>query len=556
MASDPLRRRFSDLAGPLAWALALWTVLTTVAIAIAGSSDLPFADDWEMWGTWLNRGYSLGWFFSQLNDHRLASTRLLFAISQLAFAGRGWLLQAASLAIQGWLAWLLWKLAARAGVTGVQDRRVLGAAIVCCLFSGAQYMNIVWGFQVQFFLVCASGAAALWALLRATEASRPAGRAAWMAACILLAAACSYSMANGVLIWPILLLAAGRLRVGRAGMGLLGLAGLVVVAHFFHGWHASPLSEPSPPWRKVVFALANAGSPAFPLGCRLGGVFTGAIVASTVAGALLVAGALFHWFRAWTRHPSYSAERVVLAHYAVFLAAASFAVAFGRAHMPFLDAFRSRYVTSPGILWACVLAVAWPSLSPPGSRRLRWAVVYAMLALVAWHQMGALRAAREYGARMSRGSAALAAGVYDPPLLSILNHSVADLAPVIEYLKEHRLAVFHEEWTHWPGQLLATRFAVDPDSSACSGGIREAVPVSDPSGSGWRVSGWARDASGRGPDRIVLADSSGRISGVALEVSGLWEGYARAGSPAVTAYAVGGDGRSLCSLGTTPLAPR
>ncbi|HMD71966.1 MAG TPA: hypothetical protein VKF41_11510, partial [Bryobacteraceae bacterium] len=81
MASDPRRSRFPDLAAPLACALALWTVLTTVAIAAAGSSDLPFADDWEMWATWLRRGYSLGWFFSQLNDHRLVTTRLLFAVS-------------------------------------------------------------------------------------------------------------------------------------------------------------------------------------------------------------------------------------------------------------------------------------------------------------------------------------------------------------------------------------------------------------------------------------------------------------------------------------------
>ena len=554
MASDPRRSRFPDLAAPLAWAVALWTVLTTVAIA--GATDLPYADDWEVWGTWLRQGYSLGWFFSQLNDHRIATTRLLFAISHLAFDGRGWFLQAASLAIQGLLAWLLWKLATRAGVNDPGDRRVLGAAIVSILFSGAQYMNIVWGFQVQFFLVSASGMAALGALLRAAEATRPWARWAWMAVCLLLGAACSYSMADGVLIWPVLLLAAGRLGVGRRAMGLVGAAAVAVLAHFFHGWHASLLSAPSPAWRRVVFALANAGSPIFPLASRLGGVNSGAVIAATAVGALLVPGALFHWFRAWTRHPSYSGARVALAHGAVFMAAASFALAFGRARMPFLDAFRSRYFTPPGVFWACLLAVAWPSLRTLGARRLRWAVAIAMLVCVAWHQMGALDAAREYGAKRRLASVALAAGVYDPPLLSILNHSVADLTPVIEYLKEHRLALFHQEWTHWPGQRLGARFSIDPDAAACSGGIRDAAPVGDPAGRGWRVSGWARDASGGGPRRIVLADSSGTIAGVALEASGLWEGYARGESPAVAAYGVEGDGRSLCYLGTRPLPPR
>jgi hypothetical protein len=54
----------------------------------------------------------------------------------------------------------------------------------------------------------------------------------------------------------------------------------------------------------------------------------------------------------------------------------------------------------------------------------------------------------------------------------------------------------------------------------------------------------------------VLADSDGGISGVALGVSGQWSGYARPGSPAITAYAVEPDGKSLCSLGTRLLPPR
>jgi uncharacterized membrane protein len=40
------------------------------------------------------------------------------------------------------------------------------------------------------------------------------------------------------------------------------------------------------------------------------------------------------------------------------LTTVAIAIAFGRAHMPFLDAFRSRYFTPPGIFWACLLAVA------------------------------------------------------------------------------------------------------------------------------------------------------------------------------------------------------
>jgi len=44
---------------------------------------------------------------------------------------------------------------------------------------------------------------------------------------------------------------------------------------------------------------------------------------------------------------------------------------------------------------------------------------------------------------------------YDPSMLSILYYTYTDLAPVTAYLKEHRLAIFSEEWTRWPGQRLA-----------------------------------------------------------------------------------------------------
>jgi len=302
--------------------------------------------------------------------------------------------------------------------------------------------------------------------------------------------------------------------------------------------------------------MANVGSPLVPLLGALGIGAAGAGFTAAAAGAMLLAGATIQFRLLWARGSTHSGGRIVLGHFTVFVAAASFAIAAGRAHLPLVAAFRSRYMTPPYILWVCLLAVAWPSLRTLGARRLRWAVVAALLLGVASHQMADFRGAREYGAALSQASTALAAGVNDPALLPILNYSYADLAPVVEYLRERRLAIFSEEWTHWPGQLVAARFSVNPDASACRGGIREVAPVTDPLRPGWRVSGWARDASGSGPSRIVLADADGKISGVALAASGQWVGYARPGSPAITAYAVEPAGKSLCSLGTVPADAR
>ena len=560
-----LDSRWPRLAGLMAWTLALWTLLTTLASVIAANCDLPYADEWDTWMTWLKQGYSPAWFFALHNDHRIATTRLLFAIDHLAFHGRVWVPQAASLAIQAALTLLLWRLVRRAGAIDSEDRRVLGAVIACCLFSAQQSINFIWGFQVQFFLVYAAGAAALWALLRAAEAAHPARRSAWIAGCLLLAAACSYSMANGVLIWPVLLLTAVWLRVGRGALGLLGASGVLGCALYLHGWHTSPLDAPAPLWRVVWFALAHAGAPIVPLVRALGGTPPDVGIAATLIGGMLLAYAAVQGLLVWTRRPRYSGAQVVLVQFAIFVAAASFAIAAGRAHLQLTDAFRSRYITPPYILWACLLAVAWPGLRSLGPQAMRWAAVAALLLGIVPYQVAKLRDAREFGAEFTQASVALAVEVNDPAVWPYLLRPVTDSAPAVEYLKAHRLAIFYHAWTHWPGQPLSPQFSIEAvsvghgdaaNAAGYRGGIRDATFVNDPSRPGWRVSGWAMAPSGRGPDWIVLADSSGSISGVALAVSGEWMGYARPGSPGLTAYAVEPDGKTLCILGSRNLGPR
>jgi len=551
---DPRRR--PGLAGLAALALGLWTLGTTIAGVMAAHCDLPYADEWDTWQTWLHQGYSLGWFISQHADHRIAATRLLFAIGNGVFDARVWFPQAVSFAVQAGLAALLWRLAKRGAAADSLDSPVLGGAIVCCLFSAQQLINFTWGFQVQFFLVYASGAAALWALWRATEAAHAMRRRAWTAACLLAAVVCSYSMANGVLIWPLLVLMAVRQGAGRPAGGVLGASGVVVLAQYFYGWHTSGLDAAAPVWRVILFAMANAGSPLAPPLVALGAgtAFTG--FASMGVGGALLALAAVQWVRALRAGPARSGARMVLANFTVFVAAASLAIAAGRAHLPMAAAFRARYMTPACILWACLLLVAWPRLRSLGPRRVRWAVVVAALVGVACTQVPEIRRSRDLGNEMRHAAAALAVGVNDPAVSSILGYTFDYLAPIVEHLKRHKLSIFADEWTGWTGQSLATRFQTSLDGSACHGGVGAVELVRDAARPGWRLSGWAHDRRGGSPSRIVLADPAGRIAGVALGEGGEWYGYALPGTPRVMALAVEPDGKPLCFLGTQVLAPR
>jgi hypothetical protein len=540
----------------LAWALALWTLLTTIAATVAAYSALPYEDEWDTWLSYLRRGYGLGWFFALHNDHRIAAPRVLFAIDHLAFDGRRWFLLVSSFVLQALLALLLWRLARRATVRDRDEDGVLGAAIVCCLFSAQQALNFYWGFQVQFFMVYAAGAAALFALLRSAAAASAVRRGAWFAASLLLAAVCTYSMANGIFIWPVLLLTAVWLKVPRPGLALAAAGTVLLPALYFHGWHASKLDGAVPIARTAAFALANLGSPLVPLLARLGAGVRVAVIATALVGAALLAGAAGAWVSLWRNRARFSSEHAVLAHFALFVAAASFAIASGRAHLPLDAAFRSRYITPPYIFWLCLLILAWPRLRCWHAPAPHAMVCAALLFGVAIHQTGKLREAARFGAGFHRGEVAVVDGVSDPTAWLSVFRSAAEAQPAVDYLRATRLSIFTERWTHWPGLPLASRFSIDPNSGACQGRLEEAAPVTEPPQPGWSLSGQAMyPGTTASPRFVVFADPAGTIAGVAPVAAGRWMGYVPSGPASITAYGVEPDGKTLCSLGSRALGP-
>ena len=124
--TTPRESRLLHAASLLTIGIAAWTVLTTIAGVIAESCNLPYADEWDLWTSLLRHGYSLGWFFEPHNDHRIATTRLIFAASHLIFHGRIWVPQATSLTVQVVLAVLLWKFARRLSAPGPADGILAG----------------------------------------------------------------------------------------------------------------------------------------------------------------------------------------------------------------------------------------------------------------------------------------------------------------------------------------------------------------------------------------------------------------------------------------------
>jgi hypothetical protein len=550
----------------IAAALALWVVLSTLATIHAGYSALPYWDEWDPWHSYLRQGHSLSWFFALHNDHRIAVPRLFFALDHLLFGGRRWFLMILSCCLQAALGAMLWRLSARAFRQEQKEGLVLGAAIIACLFSAQQLMNFIWCFQVQFFLVYIAGAGALFSLLKAAGQREPHRRTTWMLASILMAAASTYSMMNGLLIWPVLLLTAVWLRIGARQSAAIAAAALLAMASYFYRWHPSILDAPAPWWRTLAFALANMGSPVVPAAALLRLGTSSRVICAIVVGGLLSAGAAAAFLRLWLHREKFNAAQAVLLHFAVFVAAASFAIALGRSHLPLAEAFRTRYLTPPYILWLCCLIGIWPRL-----RRVRAAALYvgvcaALLAGIAIPQLGQFGVANWLALGYRRGEMAVAAGVLDPVgWSSVYDHPEIAL-DVIDYLKLHRLSIFNQEWTHWPGLRLSSRFTIDSGPNACQGGFEETVAIPSLLRPGWSASGWAFDLRARAAPRFVIfTDDAANVAGIgrvavapsagAPMESAKWLGYIARRPKAVTAYVVEADGKSVCPIGTRVLSP-
>ena len=574
-AASPNTTNASGLAklfAVIAVAIALWILLSTIAISRSGWFAVPVFDDWDRWITAVASHYSLPWFFIEHVDHRLAAPKILFMVDHLAFHGRGWFLLLCSFCLQALTGIMLWRLSGCAYRRDRTESALLAALIVSCIFSAQQWMNLTLPFQIQFPMVYCFAATSLFAIWESAEQD---WRSSWLAASIALAALATYSMANGILIWPVMLIAAAWLRMPRRWIAAIAAVAVFIGVSYFYNWHKSPNpfpdAVPAGLKRRLVFWFGHLGSPVGPLAyMRDGELFR--TVCAAVPGALLALALLAGFLMLWRRREQYSNAYAVLIFYSVFLALSSASIAYGRATWPLSEIYSPRYLTPAYLFWASMLLVIWPVLRRAPRTALYGALCAAMLLGVAIHQRTVSNIVRIWADAVRLGEVAIVDNVTDPQAWLGLGHNPhAATMDTLNYLKINDLMIFTEEWTHWPGIPLNRRFSIDRTPGACQGEFEQAVQVTAPLRPGWRATGWAWDnKAGQSPRYVILADNDGVVAGVALTgfpppsglaalprqyVASTWHSYANGHPRPITAYVLEADDRSLCAIGTRELHP-
>ena len=490
--------------------------------------------------------------------HRLLFPRLLYLAEYKLFDGGNVFLVSVGVALQLVLAAIV------ARAVWIERRRsgaaltAFGLGLVAMLaFSATQLENFVRPWNVHWFLVNASVAISLAAALRVGDAVRsPSEAAAWGWWLLASAAAwvASYSMATGLLSWPLLLLLGFLWRWWPRLLVAIGLEGALAMVVYLRGTRVLEAgSSLTSGGALVEWFLACLGSPLSWLSRDAG--------SALALGATLAAAARL--LRLVARRSKASRGECLLVGLMLFSWGAAALIALGRTSLWPESWEAARYQTIVLLFWLSLLLLALLALR---GERLHQRVLRPLLVLAAviWLAAAVLpghfRQAEVIGsfvAKVRAANLALLFGVsHRPDYVYVLTFSDRKLgldsaAAHWDFLRERGLGVFSDPRRDLLGRVLDEAFAsADPD--LCRGEVIRADRVPTRRGPALRLRGWAWDVAASRPPSYLLATNARRsIVGLGSplrrrlgppgwreEERPEWHGYARARSGPLDVWAL------------------
>ena len=575
VTADGASARLESLANALSYAVLAGgavTIALAINVAVLGHSKLPFWDEWMQIDFAANEGpgHTMDWLWRQFNQHRVVIPKLFlladlrwFRATQTSLIVSNFGLQFLHLALLGW------SLRVLGGWRGPLWRTAVGL-LAFCLFCPSQWPNLVMGFTglCNFLppLFASLSTAGLLLYWRSSREGKPlSARWQYLALCIVAAACGTFSLSNGNLVWPLLVVAALLLRSGvTAVVAIVGVA-VAGIAAFFYNYTvyitAGSLSSPGAPVALAKFILVYFGS----------SWVTADIRSAEILG---LAGFLIFLVLAW-RMPSYfktaPAISVQFGVLLLFALATGVVTAPGRVVFGLEGAFSGRYQSFALLFWGCmgVLLLGQYASAAAGRRYLlpSQAALLVVMLFAALKAEPLLLKVRWQGFNINAAAAALETGAPDTAQLGWAHAQPDYPRGFVPFLRDARLSVFTDPEPFLLGLPLSSQFQVQ-GAEDCAGAVESTKALTASWPRTLRINGWAWNArDGKAPSKIVVT-SDGIITGLgvggdirsAKQVRGRSTGgftgftaYVREVSRtnAVDVYAVSrADGKAVCHVAT------
>jgi len=560
------RRRilcYGALAVLLSWVVLNWNA--TLRQIVLSYIPLPVADYWRVVQDYSQvKQLHLQVLWRQHNEHRILFPEIVFLLDAFLFGCRGILPLVVSFLcyVSLWIV-IAWVLLSDKALS--RETRIAAALLAGLVMSWKGSASaLAWPFLLQWTLTQFAVLLSFVFLVLAKQQTR-ANLSLVLA--VLCAAIATYSSADALLLWPVLIVAALLADLSKRQITALVLSAVFVIGWYFNGYvfsssfHASDLFSHS--LYAAGFVSAYLAMPFGNIKSPIFAVYLGVIQLVFTISLLLYA---------WRTHLFKKTPAVILFSYSVFVFLTAIATAAGRmnpADPTFTAAKAARYVTVPLVNWAVLVALCLWISGRRGGRMCPLpvlAICFALLIGIGFLKLRWwLRVAGQDFADVQEAALSIQDGLTIPPLMQKIFEDPKLLAVELSELEKHHLSIYDKGPSRWLGHSVAELGR--PLSSPVSGAITKAVAVP----SGMQIFGWADD--GDQPPRyrwVVLTNEAGRIIGFAerfpigipRDFSDLpsphwlsWTGFVKlpARGARIRAYVVASDGKRLLPISGSPL---
>ena len=498
--------------GRVAFALVYVLVLVVgvalgIRLIVGSYSPVPAGDLWSQF-PFIERGVrgniSLYDLWAQHNEHRIPLARLQFVVDYRFFEGTNVYLFASiatsclflgvTFAAAVWFDTRDWLLALG----------VLAAAGTSALpLSGTE--NLLGAFQLHFVQAFLFSTVALLGVVLAARSTMGTRQATLTVVTAISAAAATYSLANGLLVWVIVVVAAIVLRLRERNTAALAMAGVVTIATYL--WHFEPVSERS---------LFDPVGLAHYVVLFLGSAPTPTAGTAAIAGAIGLVFVVLLCRLAWVERRGTSILVPFGAAVSAFIALSAVLTATSRLDLGVSQALGSRYSIASYTFWLGLFVGFLPAVR--ARLHLRSWALPAYVATVALGALGlaygALPTSTEQRSLVVGRKATVVgyrAGVEDDTRsVPNIQLSWTPVTNALRWLERERLGPFS------PGGLTDDLSVTGPGTSTDRVCLGELDPAESVRG-GSRLAGWIAsrtpDASSR---NLVVLDDDGRRAGLGI----------------------------------------
>lgn len=543
-------------------ALALAMGLTTVLTLVSSYVPLMYWDQWEtasMYaaleaGTWRSEDW-----LKLHNEHRIVFPRLVY-LADLAWAGGSDLLNLGSLMLlQLGHGYLLYRLLISGASTPAVPRLAVGALVMAAMVTLSQVSNLRWGFQVAFVAVYAAASGAIVATVLARKSHW-----IWTGAAIALALAATFCMANGLLVWPVmmgvaLLSGAGRMvllsiSVAAVAAGTVYLTGYATPAH-----HAPPLASLQQPDQLLMYLVTYLGNPLQSLGAPVARTLGAASLAFAVVTGIQLG-----------REKKPPQTQIALVAIVSFVILSGSMTAVGRLGFGVDQAWVGRYATPAMIYWLAILGLVSARVGRTGV-----GLTCVLIAAGSLTAASVLAQVSEYNDRYeylnlkTPAHTAMMVGVEDQKAFSrVSSLPWSELQPRVDALRQLQKKPF----SGMPAMLLGRSLdeIITGPLESCEGELTSVQPVS---AGGASAFGWVwHTASASTPRWIILVDTATQTI-IGLGRSGFprphvtrhfshindprtgWYGHVQEAEGPLQAFGLLGSGSAGCRLKSLAAVP-